>query len=189
MPTTSLHALQVIAHAVGVGLPVATVGATLCVKEHLPRLAVLVGTCGAYAGGGFAIGDVAVSSRIHLVALSSLPALGERSQVPEAMPLVRSAHAESARGIESAGAKRADVATTLGVTVDDEAAAEIARATGAQVEHMEAFGVATVCAALEVPFVAVLGVANVVGSSARADWRANHRAASKAAVGVVVRWL
>jgi nucleoside phosphorylase len=81
-----------------------------------------------------------------------------------------------------------EVATTLGVTVDEEAAACVAR-TGAEVEHLEAFSVASACEAARVAFVAVLGVSNVVGSSAREQWRAHHRAASCAAATEVVGWL
>ena len=76
----------------------------------------------------------------------------------------------------------------MGVTVDNEAAARVAR-TGAAVEHLEAFSVASVCEAVGIRFVVVLGVSNVVGSNARDEWRANHRAASAAAAAEVVRWL
>jgi hypothetical protein len=40
-----------------------------------------------------------------------------------------------------------------------------------------------------VAFAAVLGVSNIVGSAGREQWRANHRAASAAAAGEVMRWL
>jgi nucleoside phosphorylase len=87
------------------------------------------------------------------------------------------------------GARLADIATTLAITVDDRTAARIAVASSAQVEHLEAHGTATACAAQSVPFGVVLGVANVVGAHAREQWRAHHRAASQAAADAVLRWL
>jgi nucleoside phosphorylase len=186
--------VRVAATAVGIGLPAASVGAALSLggrRELLPppRLAILVGTCGAYVGAGLAIGEVAVARRVHLVAPCSLAALGGLTQFPGAMVLVRDTHPETATALERAGARPADVATTLGVTVDDRAAAEIALATSSQIEHMEAYGVATACEAAHVPFAAVLGVANMVGSMAREQWRAHHRDAARAAIAVVLRWL
>jgi hypothetical protein len=40
-----------------------------------------------------------------------------------------------------------------------------------------------------VPFVAALGVANAVGSRAREDWKRHHRAASDAAIRVLLAWI
>jgi nucleoside phosphorylase len=91
--------------------------------------------------------------------------------------------------LRATGAAPVDVATTLGVTVGDEEAALIAEATGAHIEHLEAHAVATATAMRGVPFAAVLGVANVVGSRAREEWRKNHVAASDAAADAVNRWL
>ena len=45
------------------------------------------------------------------------------------------------------------------------------------------------CAITSTPFAAVLGIANVVGSSGRAEWRAHHEAASAAALAIVETWL
>ena len=93
------------------------------------------------------------------------------------------------QAIERAGARPADVATTLAITVDDALAREAASVAGCEVEHLEAFGIAAACAQAGVPFGAVLAVANVVGGDARSEWRANHRAAEAAAAAVVRRWL
>jgi nucleoside phosphorylase len=105
------------------------------------------------------------------------------------MSVVAQAHAGLADALAASGGRGTDVATTLGVTVDDRAAGELARATGAGAEHMEAYGVAAACAAVGVPFAAALGVANAVGARAREQWRAHHRDASAAASGVVLDWL
>ena len=88
-----------------------------------------------------------------------------------------------------AGGRSVDVATTLGVTTDDALAEALARGARCEVEHLEAFAVAAACAAASVPFAAVLGVANMVGSQGREQWRKNHRAASDAAIALTLAWL
>ena len=186
---TEFAGLRVAAEAVGIGIAAAAVGAAMRLAEHRPRLAVLVGTCGAYQGAGLVIGQSVVGRRIRLVEPCSLEALGGLSQLPDQMSLSADAFVGAADALEQAGALRADVATTLGVTVDDGAAAQIARATGAQVEHMEAYGVATACEVLDVPFATVLGVSNVVGSKGREHWRENHRQAARAATETVLHWM
>ena len=81
------------------------------------------------------------------------------------------------------------VATTLAITVDDAAAARIAEGAGADVEHLEAHGVAIACAARGVPLAVVLGVANLVGARGRAEWLAHHERAEAAAGKRVLAWL
>jgi purine-nucleoside phosphorylase len=58
-------------------------------------------------------------------------------------------------------------------------------ATGAALENLEVFSVARAAHAAGLPFAAVLGISNVVGPNAHAEWRANHLAASRAACHVV----
>jgi nucleoside phosphorylase len=103
------------------------------------------------------------------------------------MSIVTDAHPATHQALLRAGARVADVATTLAITVDDAAAALIARASTAHVEHLEAYGVAAACAARGIPFGAALGVANYVGARAREEWRAHHRTAAAAAVDAVLR--
>jgi nucleoside phosphorylase len=87
------------------------------------------------------------------------------------------------------GAGSVDVATTLAITTDDALAARLADHTRCDVEHLEAFAVARACNARSIPLAVVLGVANIVGSGARAEWLENHRAAGDAAGAHVARWL
>jgi len=72
------------------------------------------------------------------------------------------------------------VACPLAITRTAALARRIA-ATGAALENLEAFAVARAAAAARLPFAAVLGVSNIVGPRAHAEWRANHLAASRAA--------
>jgi nucleoside phosphorylase len=174
------------ARVVGIGLPMAAVGAAMLLGELQPRAVILVGTCGAYIGSDLAIGDVITARRVRLVDPGVVAAT---AQFPEPMSVAIDAHASLAAGLEATGAHRVDVATTLAITVDDAAAGAIAHATRAQVEHMEAYGVAVACAARGVPFGALLGVANFVGARGRGEWRAHHTTAAAAAADRVVHWL
>jgi nucleoside phosphorylase len=135
---------------------------------------------------GLAIGDVVIADRVMLVDPSVV--MGA-SEFPEAVSTMLRADGGICEGLATTGARRVTVATTLAVTVDDAVATQIARATGAHVEHMETLAVATACAVRGVVFSAVLGVANIVGAQAREQWRANHRRASEAAARHLLRWL
>ncbi|MGA7120918.1 MAG: hypothetical protein WBY94_12515 [Polyangiaceae bacterium] len=179
--------MRVAARVVGIGLPMAAAGVALHAGKLQPRAVVAVGTCGAYSGSGLAIGDVIVARRVHLVDPSALEG---RAEFPAPMRVVCDSDGALAEGIVGAtGIRRADVATTVAVTVDGATAVRIAGATGTHVEHLEAHGMAMACAALGMPFGAVLAVANSVGSSGRSEWRAHHVEASMRAVDVVVGWL
>jgi nucleoside phosphorylase len=175
------------ARVVGIGLPMAAAGTAMHVGELRPSAVLAIGTCGAYAGAGLAIGEVIVARRVRLVDPSALRGL---SEFPRPMSIIAEAWAPMADAIAGAtGARLADVATTLAITVEDGLADQIARATGAAVEHLEAHAVATACAARGIPFGAVLGVANIVGARARDEWRVHHHEAARAAAGAVLQWL
>jgi futalosine hydrolase len=167
-------------------MPAAAAGAAAAVAALHPRAVLLVGTCGAYRGSGLAIGDVVV---LGDTVVTDVAIAEGRAQLPGAMVAALASDRVLTAELASVGARVVRVATTLGITVDDPAAEHIARAGGAQVEHLEAFGVATACAARAVPFAAVLGVANFVGSSAREEWRQHHHAAAEAVAHTVLAWL
>ena len=184
----SIAGRTVAAEAVGIGIPGAAVGASARLQALAPRAVVMVGTCGVYAPSLAALPllAVAVARRVRLIE----PAVIEgRAAFPDPMSLACDASTGIARALVAAGGVDADVATTLAVTTDDALAARVARATSCAVEHLEAYAVARACATFGVPFAAALGVANVVGSRARDEWRTHHRAAGDAAVALVVAWL
>jgi nucleoside phosphorylase len=62
-------------------------------------------------------------------------------------------------------------------------------ATGFEAENLELFPVAHASLSSGIPFAAVLGVTNLVGSTGRPDWLKYHRDAAIAAAEVVVTWL
>jgi futalosine hydrolase len=177
---------DVVARVVGIGLSMAAAGAAMRLAEVATRAVVLVGTCGAYPGSGVEIGQVVAPSRVRLVSAAVVDRI---AQFPDPMSVVSDANGPMVDALRGAGACAGDLATTLAITIDDAAAARIAHASGAAVEHLEAHGVASACAARGVPFAAALGVANIVGSRARDEWRAHHRAAAAAAADVVLRAL
>ena len=176
---------DVAAEAVGIGLATAAAGAATRLVALRPRGVVLVGTCGAFAGT-LRPGAVAVARR---VVLAEPAVVRGEAAYPEPMSTELVADAGLGEALAAYGGSLADVATTLAVTTDDVLAARLSVFTSCQVEHLEAYGVAAACAAQGVPFAAALGVANDVGSRGRDQWRQNHRAASAAAIAVLVGWL
>lgn len=157
--------------SVGIGLVDAAIGTARGLGRHEPAHVVLLGTCGAAPTSGLALGDVIVGTSVRLVE----PAVVEgRAAMPfggDAITL-----ASSIGGAALAGARAATIANTLGVTTDD--ALANALAAHADVEHLEAYGVARACQLANVPCTVVLGIANVVGAKGREQWRANHVEAS-----------
>jgi nucleoside phosphorylase len=177
---------DVAARVVGIGLPMAAAGTATQLLEMQPRAVVLLGTCGAYTRAGIPLGDVVSARSVRLVSHSVAQGV---AQFPAPMSLVSDADSGTFEALLRSGARAADVATTLAITVDDAAADRVARGSGSHVEHLEAYGVAAACAARGIPFGAALGVANSVGARARDEWRANHRASAAAAVAAVLRYI
>jgi futalosine hydrolase len=184
--TGAIAGLSVAARVAGVGLPAAAAGAMAHMVELQPEAVVLVGTCGAYAGTGLAIGDVVAARRLHLIDLGSLAG---QAEFPEPVAVTLDANGPMSEGLTAVCARACSVATTLAITVDDSVAAQIADGVGTDVEHLEAHGVAVACASRGVPFGAALGVANFVGARGRSEWRVHHGFAEAAAVKCVLRWL
>lgn len=162
--------------SVGVGPLRAALGAARALSARRPPAVVLVGTCGAYPGGP-PIGARLVAGALGFADLGAAGGLGYTPLPP---PIL---HADSALS-ERFGLPSASVLTLGAIT----SAASVAAALGASwsLEHLEAYAVAAACAEQGVPFAAVLGVTNVVGPGAHAEWRAN-RAAVEASLVAAVR--
>jgi purine-nucleoside phosphorylase len=163
----------------GVGVVPAGIAAARLLARERPDAMVLVGTAGAYPGGP-AIGTVVAAARIGLGSAAGALGLG---YVPLAPPPL-----DTDAGLRVRLAlPEVTVASLVAISTDPGLAARL----GAdwQVEHMEAYGVASACAAEGVAFVAVLGITNRVGPGAHAEWRANRDACQAAAVAAVARLL
>jgi nucleoside phosphorylase len=176
----------VAASAVGIGMPAAAAGTAFELGRRSPRAVVLIGTSGAYEGRGFSMGQVVVGRRLYMVSAAAAVGAGA---FPEVMPVAHETDVELRRSLAAGALHEADIATTLAITTDDAVAARLSQSVDAGVEHLEAFGVATACARQGTPLGVVLGIANVVGSTAREQWRAHHEAAGAAAAAVVAGWI
>jgi purine-nucleoside phosphorylase len=174
---------------IGVGLVAAAVGAARAIAEVRPSAVVLVGTAGAYADapGAPRVGNVAAVERALLVSAAAVTARGY-FPAPARTELALDARL-CAELRDATDARPAIVGCPLAITSDAALARRIARGTGATLENLEAFAAAEAAANADVPFAAVLGVANVVGPAAHAQWRLNAKAAAAAACDVVWAWL
>jgi nucleoside phosphorylase len=178
--------------AVGVGMVDAAVGAVKAIARANPRRVIFVGTAGVYPTSTrvLPVGVAAVAGELRLVSTATLqgdayhptPLVSTASTTPA----LRRGLARVARG--AAAPRTVVVACPLAITRAARLAQRIA-ATGAVLENLEAFAVARAAAAAGSPFAAVLGVSNVVGPQAHNEWRAHHRAASRAACHIVWRLL
>jgi nucleoside phosphorylase len=178
--------LEVVASAVGIGIPGAAAGTAFELCRRAPRVVVLVGTAGAYRGRGLSIGQVVVGRRLHLV--SAAVAAGGGA-FPAVMPAVVETPPESRAALSRGVLREVNVATTLAITTDDTVAATLSASVDADVEHLEAFGVAAACARQGIACGVVLGIANIVGATAREEWQIHHEAAGSAAAAVVGEWI
>ncbi len=147
----------------GMGAVGAGVRSASLLAERRPEHVVLVGTCGAYAGGP-PLGTAVASRRLGLS--WGVAALG-LGYVPLA-PSPLQADPDLLGALEAGGCAPVDVLTVGAITTDRALAARLGDGWG--VEHLEAFAVATACQQAGVPFVAVLGVANEVGPKAHQQW-------------------
>jgi len=169
---------------VGVGPVEASVGAAAAIVAARPRRVIFVGTAGAYPRGPAtaAIGTVAIASELHLVSTAALRGDG---YLPEPVVTRAVMSADLAAALASCGAKPAPLlaaACPLAVTRSATLGRQIAHATDAALENLEAFAVARAAAAAGVEAVAaVFGIANRVGPRGHQEWRAHHAAASHAA--------
>jgi nucleoside phosphorylase len=147
---------------VGVGLVDAALGVAKLLSAGDLELVVLLGTCGVYRDED--LGGVLVARTTFLAEPAA--ALGHAA-LPE--PITGRLALDETFGAE---AELGDIATTLGITTSDEAAALL----GA-------------CAARGVRCGIILGAANPVGARGREEWRRNNVAASAKAAAFAVRAL
>lgn len=184
--TGTVRGLRVAARPVGIGLALAAAGVSYRIATRRPRAVVMVGSCGAYPDGGRSLGDVIVASAVHLADPAIVTGA---AYFPAPMVTVVETDPALREGLEAEGAIAAAVANPLAITSEPARAETLARATGCAIEHLEAFALAAVCAKERTRFAVLLGVANMVGPGAHAEWKAHARAAHEAVGAVVNRWL
>lgn len=185
-----LRGLSVIAKTVGVGMAVAGAGTANRLMQLNPRAVILLGSCGIYPSpGDYRPLDMVVPRSCHLL---DPAVLAGKAEFPDPMQTAIDTHAPLSAGLLSAAGPRAHtsrVATTLAITVDDVVARAVHPASGFDAENLEIFPVAVACKAADIPFAAVLGVTNMVGSTGRVDWRQFQRDAAVAAAEVFINWV
>lgn len=168
--------------SLGVGMLVAGIATARLLASERPDAVIFVGTAGAYPGGP-PVGSVVTARKFGVVSGTATLGLGYVPRAPEPLPADPDL-------LGALGLPLVDVACLVAITTDPALAARIGASW--QVEHMEAYGVAAACAAAgtstgRIAFAAVLGITNVVGPSAHAEWRANREACQAAAAGAVAR--
>lgn len=185
----TVRGLEVRAKAVGIGVAAAGPATARGILAVSPRAVILIGSCGVYPNlAQYRPHDVLVSSRVQLV---SHAVNAGRSEFPGPMQTSHECNPLLGAGLAEGGGRvfMASVACTLARTTDDTVAASINPTTGCEAENLEAFSVAEACKAAKVPFAAVLGVSNIVGSTGTHDWTQFQRAAVNAAAETIVTWI
>lgn len=156
---------------VGIGPVVAAASMGRILGQVQPRAVLLIGTAGSYTGGP-PIGTACAARRLGLGDGAAAMGLGYVPRPPAPIPA-------DPRLLARSGLPPVDVLTTGAVSTDPLLAGRLS--DGWQVEHLEAYGVAWACAAQEIPFLAILGIANEVGPQAHAQWLTHRVAAQDAA--------
>jgi nucleoside phosphorylase len=117
--------------------------------------------------------------------------LDEKAAFPAPMQLLRECDRALSDGLAQSdpSALRGAVATTLGITTDDELARSLGRKSSCASENLEAYAVALACAARDRPFASVLIATNEVGSQGREQWRTYQREAAERGARLVLDWI
>lgn len=163
--------------ALGIGPVEAALGASEAFAARRYDAAILLGTCGALPFSNLTIGDVVAIERS---VLTSSDAAAGFAYVPT--PMQKDVFSNGALlDTMAPGVRRVGCATVVAITRDLAHAEAEARATGCQVEHLEAHAFLRAAERAGVPAFAVLGVANHVGPNAHREWLEHgHRAAAAA---------
>lgn len=180
----------VVAKTIGVGLAVAGAATANRIHQFSPRAVIALGSCGIYPSGvEYRPLDLVIPHRLQLFDPS---VTAGKASFPEPMQTVVEPDGALSAGLLQSAERRchsAVVATTMAITTDDAIARAVFPATGIEAENLELFPVALACRAADIPFAAVLGVTNVVGSTGRTDWRQYQRDAAIVAAEALVSWL
>ncbi len=177
---------RIVTAVVGVGLVEAAAGAARAIAQTLPTRVVLLGTAGVFEGAPFKPPQAVWAKRLVLGVTDD----DSHAQIPAPMPRLATPSAGWGRQIaRAAGLPAAVVTCPLAITRDPVRARTLSQATGAQLENLEAFAVARAAAQARVPLAVILGVANTVGPSGQAQWRAHGDAAAAAACDALWAWM
>jgi nucleoside phosphorylase len=185
----AVRGMTVRTKVIGLGHAAAAAATARGILAVAPRAVLLVGTCGVYPNlAQYRPLDVLVPSRLVLV---DPMALQGRAEIPTPMVTRLDCAAMLVAGL-NAGRPRPFAPSITSMTArisDDGLATSVASSTGCEADNPEAFAVATACQAGNVPFAAILGVSNLVGSVGLKDWQQFQRDAVTQAGNVLGAWL
>lgn len=185
----SVRGLLVRSKVVGFGAGVAGATTARGLLSMTPRAVIQIGTCGVYPHqADYRPYDVIVPTKI--LALDHSVLRGHASWPPP-MQTTFEPSAAMVAGL-TAGRMRTftpTVTAPLSFTTDDGIAAQVRALTGADAESMDVLGVASAAVGASVPFACVLGVTNIVCSTAMSDWNQFKRDAVIQAANAVFAWL
>ena len=164
---------------VGIGPVVAAARAATILEQLKPKAVILLGTGGAYHSDppiGIAVTSIKCGLSYGVAAMG----LGYVPRPPAPV----NCDEELLGQLEI---PKMNVLTVGAVTTDLTLAERVS--DGWEVEHLEAFGVATACHQAGIPFVCVLGISNRVGPDAHTQWLTNRDDAQDAARLAVTKLL
>ena len=154
----------------GIGLVEATVSLTDYLRSHEVSTVIFTGTAGAYPSSGYQIGDCVTSSKFKLVGSAS--AL-EQAYFPEKMSQALSFNEPSWNTLPNVVS-----GTVVEITKSLSLSEKIASIYNVDVEHMEVFGLASVCKRFNTEFFSVFGISNCVYEKSHIEWVTHNRDAS-----------
>ena len=184
-----VRGLTIKTKVLGFGMAVAAASCARGVQALAPRAVIMIGTCAVFPGlPQYRPYDVLLPTKVQLVDAS---VLARKSAFPDPMQTSVECHAllRAAMQASAPRAVQAVIASMIAPVIDDALAATMHGASGCDADNGELFGVAAACAAANVPFVAALGVANLVGSTGRHDWAQFQREAVTQAGQAIGTWL
>lgn len=183
-----LGGISVAACTVGIGMPAAAAGTAAALNSHRPYAVILLGSYGHYPGGS--VNEPMLPRAVGHAALVDQALMSGGAALPEPIPASVAfdpAITECLAGATGAGP--ITVATTLGITTDDELAHTLGGQGRHDAENLEAYAVAAACVARGVKVGGLLVGTNAVGAHGRAQWLDNNFEAARIGTTQVIDWL
>jgi nucleoside phosphorylase len=184
-----MRGLTIKTKVLGFGMAVAAASCARGVQALNPRAVIMIGTCAVFPGlSQYRPYDVLLPTKVQLADAS---VLARKAAFPDPMQTSVECHGllRSALAASAPRAAQTVIASMMAPVTDDTLAASLHAATGCDADNSELFGIAAACQAASVPFAAVLGVSNLVGSTGRHDWAQFQREAVTQAGQCIGTWL
>lgn len=152
----------------GVGPVDAGIQTAKLISVLKPTQVWFIGTAGAYPDRYLSPGDVVIGSQF-LFGEAGLA--GGTSYVPEIQIMKSEPVTLCLESIFPFKVKNGKILTVPSITKSEKSAIELRDHFGADAEHLEVFSVWRACSLFHIPFSAVLGISNRVGSDSHEEWK------------------